>query len=421
MQISNEFLKYAYLLDEDNTMYSNKVFIDLMYYITKMNKIKTKSYVIRTAGMMLQHIFSWHFSYMKKGMPTKYRYNINGTLVNTVKKDYKDWWEILRISDVEVTSANKLLTQIIQLINISEYEKENQKGKLLETASEVHTSFDKSFDKNSDYGILKLKDNFKEDNISLVNIVVMRIKQKDSNVQKACNCYILNWNVFELFLNKLTEIVSEVYKDKVGKVEELNKITSKNYLKKHRNRAILETGVALETEGLEVVQTHLSTLLTGTSEEEVSATLETGIAKGTLETRIAKGTLETKIAKATLVSKIANKSVNTYTGITTVSTSQEEQKNISTLSEEEMLEVFKKDNLSVISILKNKLTETTYNTWIDTCVPKAYLDKDVIIIPFQNDFSKEVVKSRYSELINSTYKLISNYKSYEIKYEVIKN
>jgi chromosomal replication initiation ATPase DnaA len=86
-----------------------------------------------------------------------------------------------------------------------------------------------------------------------------------------------------------------------------------------------------------------------------------------------------------------------------------------------MLEVFKKDNLSVISILKNKLTETTYNTWIDTCVPKAYLDKDVIIIPFQNDFSKEVVKSRYSELINSTYKLISNYKSYEIKYEVIKN
>ncbi|MGK0469416.1 hypothetical protein [Clostridium sp.] len=60
-------------------------------------------------------------------------------------------------------------------------------------------------------------------------------------------------------------------------------------------------------------------MLTGSSEEEVSATLET---------------------------KVANKSVNTYTGITTVTTSQEEQKNISTLSKEDVLEVFKRDNLS---------------------------------------------------------------------------
>lgn len=412
MQLSNEFLKYAYLLDDENTMYSNKVFIDLMYYITKMNKIKTKSYVIRTAGMMLQHIFSWHFSYMKKGMPTKYRYNINGTLVNTVKKDYKDWWEVLRISDVEVTSANKLLTQVIQLINISEYTKAIKKEKIIEESNVLPITFDVDFDKKSEYGLLKLKDIFQEDHISLVNIVVMRIKQKDSNVQKACNCYILNWNVFELFLNKLTEIVTEVYKDKVGKVEELNKITSKNYLRKHKNTATLETGVALETKGLEVVQTHLSTLLTGSSEEEVSATLETGIAKGTFVSKIAKETLETKIA---------NKSVNTYTGITTVTTSQEEQKNISMLSNEDVLEVFKKDTQSVLSILKDQLTETTYNTWIDTCVAKAYLVEDIIIIPFQNDFSKEIVNIRYSELINNTYKLLATFKYSKIKYVVIEN
>jgi hypothetical protein len=104
-------------------------------------------------------------------------------------------------------------------------------------------------------------------------------------------------------------------------------LSSKNYLGKHKNCATLETWVELETEGLEVVQTHLSTLLTGSSEEEVFATL----------------------------------------------------------------------------------------------IPKAYLDDDVIIIPFQNDFSKGVVNTRYSELINSTYKLISNFKSYEIKYVVIKN
>lgn len=418
MQLSNEFLKYAYLLDEENTMYSNKVFIDLMYYITKLNNIKTKSYVVRTAGMMLQHIFSWHFSYMKRGIPTKYRYNNNGTLFNTVKKDHKDWWETLRISDTEVTSANKLLTQIIKLTNISEYEKKHQKVKLLEDSSSLPNSFDVDFDKDSDYGILKLKDIFQEDHISLVSIVVMRIKEKDTNVYKACNCYLLNWNVFELFLNKLTDIVADVYKDKVEKVKELNKITSKNYLEKHKNHAILETGVALKTESLEVVHTHLSTLLTSSPEEEVSATLETGIAKATFEKGISKGTFETKIAKETLVSEIANKSVNTYTSSTTVITSQEEEMNIDTLSKEDLIELFKKDTQSVMSILKDQLTETTYKTWIVPCIPKAYLDEDVIIIPFQTDFSKEIVNIRYYELISNAYKVLSNFKSYKIKYVV---
>lgn len=93
---------------------------------------------------------------------------------------------------------------------------------MVEASGEVPTSFDVDFNKDSDYGVLKLKNNFQADHISLVNIVVMRIKEKDSNALKACNCCILNWNPFELFLNKPTEIVTDVYKVKVEKVKELN-------------------------------------------------------------------------------------------------------------------------------------------------------------------------------------------------------
>ena len=175
----DNLLKFAYLLDNDNYMVENKIFIDLMWHIAKEKMVSkdargrtfitAKSYVIRNSGVMFQQIFYWHFNAIKQGKSTKYQYKGK----NTVKMDFEDWWNACRLTDKEVSTANKFLI---------------------------------------DSG--------------LIEIQKMRIKQKDSDVFKPSNCYIINTPELEKYLSNIIDINKAMYEEKVIKVREENIKTS---------------------------------------------------------------------------------------------------------------------------------------------------------------------------------------------------
>ena len=391
----NELMKYSYLLDRENIIYSNKIFIDLMYHICKINNMNTKCYVIRTAGMMLQDIFNWQFMYLKNGRMTTYKYNNNGKIENTIKRDLNDWWDTLRLSQREITSGNKLLTQKIELKNISEY-KEKEWNKELNT----------NFEANCPYSYFNLKNQFKKDTVNLITIVKMRIKQKDTNIFKPCNCYILNWDVFGIFLDDLTNIVSNVYKEKIDNYMQHNIKTSKISKAKKVKPKILpvttETAVTLKNKALKSIKNELSTEFTLSTSDNIPVTTETAVTKATTETAVTKATTETAVT---------NKSELTYTNTTL----QKEKPDsfLPNLNEEKN---FNKINNKVLKYLRKNISDVSYKTWIYNTVGNAKLEKDNILIPCSNELVQQVLNEKYKDQIINAYKSLNL--NYNLKFYI---
>jgi hypothetical protein len=362
-------LKYAYLLDQDNYIVENKVFIDLMWYISK-NKdngegkskgINTKSYVIRNSGIMFQQIFYWHYNAIKHNKPTKYQYNNKGASVNVVKMDFEDWWNSIRLTDTEVTTANKFL---------------------LETG--------------------------------LVEIHKMRIKVKDKDIFKPSNCYALKIDILEKYLEAIIEISQEMYKEKVDVVREKNIESSLKHREKlstnlSTDEAVtLETQVTLNLESLEGVKNNLSTLSTELTYEESSVTLETGVTKVTLETEVTKATLETEVTKATLETEVTNKSNTSFTDSSFADTSSTDSIQDSSFS----LQSYWKKSLNII---KTQLTDVSYNTWIEDGISDVYLEGNSFILKTKTETHKDILETRYKDLITNAFKVISG-REYSLKF-----
>lgn len=172
----NNLMNLSCLLDSDNYILGNKSFTDLMWHIAKEKMtsidakgrsfITAKSYVIRNSGVMFQLIFSLYFNNDKTN-----KYEYNGELA--IKIDFEDWWNLCRLTDKEVSTANKFLidTKLIQIQRIG-------------------------------------------------------IRDKGSEVMKYSNCYILNSDELSKYLNNMNNISREIYFDKVVKVREENIRTS---------------------------------------------------------------------------------------------------------------------------------------------------------------------------------------------------
>lgn len=245
---NKDMLKFAYLLDQDNYCVENKIFIDLMWSIAKTKMVsadkngklimKVKSYTIRNAGIMFQQIFYWHFNALKNGRDTKYQYRGQ----NVVKMDYADFWDSLRLTEKEITSANEFLVKS-----------------------------------------------------GLVKIVKMRIKVRDQEIYKPSNCYIIETDELERHLENIIEISKEVYADKVEKRKEHNKI---NRTKKE-NSVPAVTGETGETGALEEVNDELSTELTLSTAEKGSVP---PVIEGTIVTAVTGGTIEPTVTGGTYIS-----------------------------------------------------------------------------------------------------------------------
>ena len=363
-----EIEKYAYFLDSENKIYENKIFIDLMWYIAK-NKdngeskpkgmvtidkngkavLSAKSYVIRNAGILFQHLFDWHFYYIKKGESTKYQYNDNGKMVNVVYKNFEDWWDEVRLTEVEITSANKFL---------------------IETG--------------------------------LITIRKMRIKtilNKDTSEQrevfKPTNCYAINWELTQKYLDILVDISKEVYKQKVDAVREKNIKTSSKAKEKKlstENTVTLETQVTLKIDGLQDINNDLSTLSTISTDDENTVTLETGVTKDTLETGVTKDTFETGVTKDTFETGVTNNTLSTNTLYS--HSLLDREKDPSSLSVSKIWEDIQRE-------LSKSLSEVSFNTWIKTLKVNS-LNNETLSVVAPNEFTKGIIASRYADVIKAT-------------------
>lgn len=69
-----------------------------------------------------------------------------------------------------------------------------------------------------------------------------------------------------------------------------------------------------------------------------------------------------------------------------------------------------------LGLLKNELTEISYNTWIKTIDPLS-IDLNTINLAVPADFNKGILESRYKDLIKNAIKQ-ATYKEYEINFVV---
>ncbi|WP_278286361.1 DnaA N-terminal domain-containing protein, partial [Clostridium putrefaciens] len=70
-----------------------------------------------------------------------------------------------------------------------------------------------------------------------------------------------------------------------------------------------------------------------------------------------------------------------------------------------------------LNILKGELSEVSFNTWIKSAEPMAMDDKTVRFgVP--NDFTREILESRYKDLIMNGIKLITS-KKYNIEFYIL--
>jgi len=342
-------LKYAYLLDQDNYIVENKVFIDLMWHIAK-NKdngdgkpkgINTKSYVIRNAGIMFQQIFYWHFHYLKKGKPTKYRYNKNGEFINVVKMDFEDWWNSLRLTDTEITTANKFLVAT-----------------------------------------------------GLIDIYKMRIKVKEKEIFKPSNCYSINTEQLETYMDSIIEISEDMYKEKVDKVREKNIETSRKHKEKKSTdlstdeSVTIETQVTLDLDELMGSEEEQSTLSTEKISDDVPVTLETGVTKATLETQVTKATLETGVA---------NKSNTSFTDSSCANKSYK-------TSCDNFLVLWEKTK----TLLRKDMSEVSFNTWIEESIISLKQQSNEIIFEVVSEFNKNILQSRYADNIRDAISIVTD-------------
>ncbi|NLM34708.1 MAG: chromosomal replication initiator protein DnaA [Clostridiales bacterium] len=69
-----------------------------------------------------------------------------------------------------------------------------------------------------------------------------------------------------------------------------------------------------------------------------------------------------------------------------------------------------------LNIIKGELTEVSFNTWIKSAIPLS-ITEDTIKLGVPNDFTKEILDTRYKELLINAIKLISN-KRYNIEFTI---
>lgn len=70
-----------------------------------------------------------------------------------------------------------------------------------------------------------------------------------------------------------------------------------------------------------------------------------------------------------------------------------------------------------LNIIKGELTEVSFNTWIKSAVPISY-NNEVIKLGVPNDFTKEILDTRYKDLLINAMNLISS-KRYKIEFCII--
>ncbi len=70
-----------------------------------------------------------------------------------------------------------------------------------------------------------------------------------------------------------------------------------------------------------------------------------------------------------------------------------------------------------LNIIKGELTEVSFNTWIKSAVPLS-ITEDTIKLGVPNDFTKEILDTRYKDLLINAVKLIST-KRYTIDFSII--
>ena len=70
-----------------------------------------------------------------------------------------------------------------------------------------------------------------------------------------------------------------------------------------------------------------------------------------------------------------------------------------------------------LNIIKGELTEVSFNTWIKSICPLS-IDKDYFKLGVPNQFTKEILESRYKDLISNAIKLIST-KKYSLIFTII--
>lgn len=69
-----------------------------------------------------------------------------------------------------------------------------------------------------------------------------------------------------------------------------------------------------------------------------------------------------------------------------------------------------------LNILKSELSDVSYNTWIKSCEPTSIVN-DVIKLRVPNDFTREILETRYKTLILNAIKIISS-KKYNIDFAI---
>ena len=68
-------------------------------------------------------------------------------------------------------------------------------------------------------------------------------------------------------------------------------------------------------------------------------------------------------------------------------------------------------------ILKGEMTEVSFNTWIKSCEPLS-MSSDTIRLGVPNDFTKDILETRYKELVSNAIKQISS-KKYNIIFSIL--
>ncbi len=59
-----------------------------------------------------------------------------------------------------------------------------------------------------------------------------------------------------------------------------------------------------------------------------------------------------------------------------------------------------------LNIIKGELTEVSFNTWIKSISPLS-IDNNYIRLGVPNQFTKEILESRYKDLLSNAVKLIT--------------
>lgn len=334
--------KFAYLMDKDNYIIENKIFIDMMWNIAKTTSSKAKSSTIRNASIMIQQIFYWHFNAVKKGLTTTYQYKGK----NTIKMDFEDWWNSCRLTDREVTTANKFL---------------------------------------------------KESN--LVEIVKMRIKQKDTDVFKPSNCYILNVSKIEEYLNKIVEINKELYFEKVTEIRKKNNDSSKKSRVKIKlsteNDVTTQSEVTSNLNTVDNVYNELLTLSTentcGKPVDNIPVTTQSEVTVVTTQSGVTN--------KVTTQSEVTNKS-NTSSNTSYTDRSKAVRSNSIT-------------KLELLNVIERRITNVAYNTWFISGIDKIEITKDIITLATTSEFVKQILETKFLEIIKDCVKDISS-KQYKV-------